>query len=111
MSVPCPESQEPQIAKIRPTFDKGAMRCLTQASPWSSLLFACCSALGLLLPLAGFASGNVHTTWLWHLHQPIYWPDRRNWGGDHYEAAWDTMQQQNAGRLHPSPEVVSSIFD
>ena len=60
-----------------------------------------CVLLTLSLPLrAGTAS--VHTTWLWHLHQPIYWPDRRNWGGDHYEAAWDTIQQQNAGRPHPS---------
>jgi hypothetical protein len=47
---------------------------------------------------------------MWHLHQPIYWPDRRDWGTDHYEAAWDTIQQQNAGRPHPSPEVLSSIF-
>ena len=53
---------------------------------------------------------NVHTTWLWHLHQPIYWPDRRSSGGDHYEAAWDTVQQQNAGRPHPTPEVLTTIF-
>jgi hypothetical protein len=53
---------------------------------------------------------NVHTTWLWHLHQPIYWPDRRNYGTDHYENAWDTIQQQNAGRPHPSPEVLATIF-
>jgi hypothetical protein len=53
---------------------------------------------------------GVHTTWLWHLHQPIYWPDRRNYGVDHYENAWDTIQQQNAGRLHPSPEVLNTIF-
>ena len=30
-----------------------------------------------------------------------YWPDRRSSGADHYEAAWDTIQQQNAGRPHP----------
>jgi hypothetical protein len=53
---------------------------------------------------------NVHTTWLWHLHQPIYWPDRRNYGVDHYENAWDTIQQQNASRPHPTPEVLSTIF-
>src|SRR5262249_15228875 len=58
--------------------------------------------------LAG--TNSVHTTWLWHMHQPIYWPGQRNWGGDHYEAAWDTIQQQNFGRLHPAPEVLSSIF-
>ena len=51
----------------------------------------------LLLPGGAFASTNLHTSFLWHLHQPIYWPDRRNYGGDHYEAAWDTIQQQNAG--------------
>jgi hypothetical protein len=77
---------------------------------WSRLLLACCSALCLLSPLATLASANLHTTWLWHLHQPIYWPDRRNWGGEHYEAAWDTIQQQNGGRPHPAPEVLSTIF-
>ena len=62
-------------------------------------------------PLPVFAgSTSVHTTWLWHLHQPIYWPDRRDSGADHYEAAWDTIQQQNAGRPHPSPEVLTTIF-
>ena len=74
-------------------------------------VFSCCSLWALLLcALAARASTNLHTTWLWHLHQPIYWPDRRDWGGDHYEAAGDTIQQQNAGRLHPSPEVLSGIF-
>ena len=63
-----------------------------------------------LLPAAAQAGTSVHTTWLWHLHQPIYWPDRRNYGTDHYEAAWDTILQQNAGRNHPSPEVLNTIF-
>jgi hypothetical protein len=72
------------------------------------------SCVGLflaLLPLPSLAGTNsVHTTWLWHLHQPIYWPDRRGGAGDHYEAAWDTIQQQNGGRPHPSPEVLATIF-
>ena len=69
--------------------------------------------LCLLLPQVAAQAGpntGVHTTWLWHLHQPIYWPDRRDYGVDHYENAWDTIQQQNAGRAHPSPEVLSTIF-
>ncbi|MGH7978444.1 MAG: hypothetical protein ACREE6_03655, partial [Limisphaerales bacterium] len=71
--------------------------------------------LCLFVPLAqirAFAdtNTNVHTTWLWHLHQPVYWPDRRDYGVDHYEQAWDTIQQQNAGRPHPAPEVLSNIF-
>lgn len=70
----------------------------------------CCFFLLLLPAPAPGGTNSVHTTWLWHLHQPVYWPDRRNWGGDHYEAAWDTIQQQNAGRPHPSPEVLTTIF-
>src|SRR5579864_1183040 len=51
---------------------------------------------------------NVHTSWLWHLHQPIYWPDKRA-GSDHYENAWDTIQAQNAGRSEPS-ESLTTVF-
>jgi len=63
-----------------------------------------------LSPAASAANTSVHTTWLWHLHQPLYWPDRRVYGTDHYENAWDTIQQQNAGRGHPNPEVLSTVF-
>ena len=63
-----------------------------------------------LTPTALAVNTSVHTTWLWHLHQPVYWPDRRDYGADHYENAWDTIQKQNAGRLHPAPEILSSIF-
>src|SRR5579859_1166573 len=77
--------------------------------------FSCATPLCLCLlwaPISALADSNtgVHTTWLWHLHQPVYWPDRRDYGVDHYENAWDTIQQQNAGRLHPTPEVLSTIF-
>ena len=54
-------------------------------------------------------NSNVHTSFLWHLHQPIYWPDKRA-GTDHYENAWDTIQAQDAGRAHPSPEVLRQVF-
>lgn len=66
----------------------------------------------LLTQISTLADSNtgVHTTWLWHLHQPVYWPDRRNYGVDHYENAWDTIQEQNAGRMHPTPEVLGTIF-
>ncbi len=77
---------------------------------WSRRLVACCAALCLLSPLATLAGTSLHTTWLWHLHQPVYWPDRRAYGTDHYEAAWDTVQQQDTGRQHPKPEVLRDIF-
>src|SRR5262245_55277032 len=68
------------------------------------------SAFVIAAPLSVPASTNLHTSWLWHLHQPVYWPDRRVSGPDHYEAAWDTIQQQNAGRPHPAPEILNDIF-
>ncbi|MBI1746673.1 MAG: hypothetical protein HYR55_08805 [Acidobacteria bacterium] len=52
----------------------------------------------------------LFTSYLWHLHQPIYWPDRRVSGNDHYESAWDTIRQQDAGRPHPRPENLRAIF-
>ena len=75
-----------------------------------SCLASCCLFLLLSQAPAPGSTNSIHTTWLWHLHQPIYWPDRRNYGADHYENARDTIQQQNAGRPHPSPEVLNAIF-
>ncbi len=66
----------------------------------------------LLLPLGAQADGNtgVHTTWLWHLHQPIYWPDRAPYnhnGIDHYQNAWDTIQ---LGNVHPDDTDLTTVF-
>ena len=52
---------------------------------------------------------SVHTSFLWHLHQPIYWPDKRA-ASDHYENAWDTIMAQDNGRPHSSPEILRQIF-
>lgn len=51
----------------------------------------------------------VQTSYLWHLHQPIYWVGQRAAAPDHYEAAWDTIQAQSGGRQHPSDDI-SQIF-
>jgi hypothetical protein len=66
--------------------------------------------LSLLCEPPARADGGVYITYLWHLHQPIYWPDQRAGGSDHYEAAWDTIRQQDAGRAHPRPEILRNIF-
>jgi hypothetical protein len=34
----------------------------------------------------------IHTTYLWHMHQPIYWPDLSGWNGQAYEIAHETIQ-------------------
>jgi hypothetical protein len=82
------------------------MRCRSISSCFFSL-----GGVGLLAGvLNGSAGTSLHTTWLWHLHQPIYWPDARGYGTDHYEAAWDTIQAQDGGRPHPAPEVLRNIF-
>jgi hypothetical protein len=75
--------------------------------------FCCTLALvaTLILPTARAQNNtSIHTSWLWHLHQPIYWPEKRA-GSDHYENAWDTIQAQDAGRPHPVEQVRGQVFD
>lgn len=72
--------------------------------------------IGVTLQLTAlFASANtsVHTSWLWHLHQPIYWPDRapaNHNGIDHYQNAWDTLQLDQGGFGHPSDTSLQNVF-
>ena len=44
----------------------------------------------LIAPTAGAGTG-VHTTYLWHMHQPIYWPDQSGWNPGRYETAYETI--------------------
>ena len=51
-----------------------------------------------LLPLlaalivAPVATGApIHTSYLWHMHQPIYWPDRSTWTPQRYETVYETI--------------------
>jgi hypothetical protein len=37
------------------------------------------------------AATGVHTTWLWHMHQPIYWPTQSTWTPGRYETAYETI--------------------
>ncbi len=59
----------------------------------------------LLAPTAAFAGTSVHTSYLWHMHQPIYWPDRSVSTPSRYETAYETIL------LGHSQSDVSSIFD
>ncbi|HSG29853.1 MAG TPA: hypothetical protein VLA34_15330, partial [Candidatus Krumholzibacterium sp.] len=36
------------------------------------------------------AAAPIHTTYLWHMHQPVYWPDRSGWTPTRYETAYET---------------------
>jgi hypothetical protein len=60
-----------------------------------------------MLALAGgagvlHAQQRTHFTYLWHLEQPIYWPDQQASGADRYELAWQSIQRRDAGQVHPT---------
>jgi len=48
-------------------------------------------ALALALPACTASAAPIHTTYLWHMHQPIYWPDLSLWEGNAYEKAYETI--------------------
>jgi hypothetical protein len=66
---------------------------------------------------AGFAAGlammatpalaqpKPHFTYLWHLEQPVYWPERQQGGLDRYERAWETIQRKDAGGTRPADDL------
>jgi len=54
------------------------------------LILIVCLALLVAAPVANAGTG-VHTTYLWHMHQPIYWPDASTWNPDRYETAYETI--------------------
>ena len=50
-------------------------------------------AIMMFVAIAPFAVAGtgVHTTYLWHMHQPIYWPDQSGWNPGRYETAYETI--------------------
>ncbi|MFO0857265.1 MAG: carbohydrate-binding protein [Phycisphaerales bacterium] len=58
-------------------------------------------AVGSLMLCAGVACGQVHYTYLWHMEQPVYWPDQATSGPDRYEVAWQSIQRTDGGAAHP----------
>jgi hypothetical protein len=70
--------------------------------------FACAAGIATaLIGAAGLAPAQVHYTYLWHMEQPIYWPDQAPTSGvgagpDRYETAWQSIQRKDAGAVHPT---------
>jgi len=57
----------------------------------------------LILSLLIFNSliANVHTTYLWHLQQPIYWPEQAVWNPFQYQYVWESQYlKDNGGNLY-----------
>lgn len=72
------------------TYSLGSIR--RPVSTLTTLSPLCAACLCLLSVLVVTASGApVHTTYLWHMHQPVYWPDRSTAYPTRYETAYETI--------------------
>ena len=40
---------------------------------------------------------QVHTTYLWHMQQPIYWPDKSSSNHFEYQKVWESNFLKNNG--------------
>ncbi len=69
------------------------MRFMTVVLPMPVLAAAVAFAAlaAALAPAAALAATGVHTTYLWHMHQPIYWPDESAWTPGRYQTAYETL--------------------
>jgi hypothetical protein len=63
------------------------------------------------------AKTQVHTSYLWHLEQPIYWPETSVWNNYEYQKAWESQYLKwnngnwySDGLQHPLNNI-EEIFD
>lgn len=55
-----------------------------------------------LIPTCITVNSQVHTTYLWHLQQPIYWSEQSQWDSYHYQAVWESQWlKDNNGNWYP----------
>ncbi|MCX6304708.1 MAG: hypothetical protein NT040_07055 [Bacteroidetes bacterium] len=45
----------------------------------------------ILQLISTVALPQVHTTYLWHLEQPIYWPEASTWNPNEHQSAWESQ--------------------
>ncbi len=71
----------------------------------------------LLILICSALSANLHTTYLWHLQQPNYWPEQSVWDDYRYQKVQESQwQKQNGGNYysdglqHPLNDL-EQIFD
>lgn len=57
------------------------------------------------LSISALAQEKVHYTYLWHMEQPVYWPDQQVGGADRYELAWPSILRKDAGAAHPENDL------
>ena len=47
---------------------------------------------GWRVDLGNWGYAQVHTTYLWHMQQPIYWPEQSAANPHRYQTAWESHQ-------------------
>ncbi len=63
-------------------------------------------ALTVSLFLTTYIFGQVHTTYLWHLQQPIYWPEQSQWEPSQYQDVWESQYlKNNGGNIYPDGQA------
>ncbi|MEO1584000.1 MAG: carbohydrate-binding protein [Planctomycetota bacterium] len=63
------------------------------------------AATGLSLAATAHAQEKLHFTYLWHMEQPIYWPDQKAGSPDRYEYAWESILRTDAGATNPENDL------
>jgi hypothetical protein len=59
-------------------------------------------ALLILILLSFNVYAQVHTSYLWHMQQPIYWPEQSQSEPEQYQAAWEShFLKTNGGNIYP----------
>lgn len=49
---------------------------------------------------------QVHTTYLWHLQQPIYWPENSQWNAPKYQYVWESHYlKTHGGNIYPDGQA------
>jgi hypothetical protein len=70
----------------------------------TSLATAVATAAAICAITAPARAEKTHFTYLWHLEQPIYWPDRQA-GTQRYERAWQSILRRDAGAANPENDL------
>jgi hypothetical protein len=99
---------------MNPKVDKKSVRRRnkSQESQKGGRIFSSLASLALFCGYSGLCflglparAENLHFTYMWHLEQPIYWPDQQASGADRYERAWESLQHRDAGAAHPQNDL------
>ena len=73
------------------------------AHSWLMKLTLTCLSVAATIATPAVAE-KTHFTYLWHMEQPIYWPDRQA-GTQRYERAWQSILRKDAGAAHPENDL------